>query len=113
MLKIFFRCLMIISIGAVAAMVHAKDEVFWIDVRTAEEFSEAHVEAAVNIPYEGIAAGVKQLNIGAGDTVYLYCRSGKRAGIALAELEQAGFTGVINLMTLAEAQALYEKNAAK
>ena len=29
--------------------------------------------------------------------IYLYCRSGRRSGIALEALQQAGFTNVLNL----------------
>lgn len=88
-------------------MGHVKEGVFWIDVRTAEEFSAAHVEVAVNIPHEEILAGVKQLKVKADDTLYLYCRSGKRVGVAMAELEKAGFSNMTNLMSLEAAQAFF------
>lgn len=94
-------------------MVQANKDVFWIDVRTAEEFSAGHVEAAINIPHEEILAGVKQLKAKANDTLYLYCRSGKRVGVAMAELEKAGFTNMTNLLSLEAAEAFYAEHAAQ
>ncbi len=94
-------------------MVEAKDEIVWIDVRTAEEYSAAHVELAINIPYEIIALGVEGLGLNHTDKIYLYCRSGKRSGIAMAELGTLGFSDLTNLMTLEAAEAFYQAAAAE
>jgi phage shock protein E len=75
-------------------------ETLWIDVRTAAEFEAAHVEQAVNIPYKEIAQGVEALGVSKETTIYLYCKSGRRAGIALKTLEGLGYMQVVNLNTL-------------
>jgi phage shock protein E len=66
----------------------------WIDVRTAEEYQEQHLEGAINIEFTEILSGVTNLDKDA--EIHLYCGSGRRAGIALEALESAGFTNVTN-----------------
>ncbi len=61
-----------------------------VDVRTAEEFASGHVPGAINIPYDQIARRASE--IGPPSTqVVLYCRTGRRSGIAVEALQKAGF----------------------
>lgn len=54
-----------------------------IDVRTPEEFAQGHLEGATNIPLDSFdPAMIENEN---GKETVLYCRSGRRSGIA-AEL---------------------------
>jgi len=69
----------------------------WIDVRTAEEFAAGHVTEAVNIPYEEIAGRVAEVTTDKDDLIYVYCRSGRRSGIAKKTLEDAGYRNVVNV----------------
>jgi len=67
-----------------------------VDVRSADEFAEDHIEGAINIPVDDVAARTAEL----GDKtqpVVVYCRSGKRAARAAATLREAGFTKVESL----------------
>ncbi len=69
-----------------------------IDVRTPEEFVSGHVPGAVNIPYDEIARRLAE--VGPKDApVVLYCRSGRRSGIAAEELAKAGYTKVFDLQS--------------
>ena len=63
---------------------------FVLDVRTPEEFASGHVPGAVNIPYDQVPSRLAE--IPKDKEVVLYCRSGRRAGLAAAELEKAGYT---------------------
>jgi phage shock protein E len=83
----------------------------WIDVRTAEEFDTQHVEGALNIPFGEIGDGVARLDLEKDSLIYLYCRSGRRAGIAKDSLEALGFTQVVNLKSLENAQTEADKPA--
>ncbi len=83
----------------------------WIDVRTAEEYSAAHISEASNIPYEIIVAGVTERKLAKDTPIYLYCRSGHRAGIAKAALEEQNYTHVVNVGGLEDARAVLEKKA--
>jgi phage shock protein E len=65
-----------------------------IDVRTPQEFAEGHLEGAINIPVElpTFAAQVAELD---PDVEYLvYCRSGRRADVALDLMGSIGLSGV-------------------
>ena len=68
----------------------------WIDVRSAEEFNSGHLQDAVNIPHDKIVEGVKALGSAKDEPINLYCRSGRRAEVALTELKNAGYTNVTN-----------------
>jgi phage shock protein E len=83
------------------------DGIVWIDVRSAEEFAQAHVAQAINIPFEEIAEGVKVLGLDHDQTIYLYCGSGRRAGIAWEDLQGLGFSNISNVGGLEGAQHLF------
>ena len=62
-----------------------------VDVRTPQEFASGHVPGAINIPYEEI--GKRAAEIGPPSTqVVLYCRTGRRSGIAADALQKAGYS---------------------
>jgi phage shock protein E len=63
-----------------------------IDVRTPAEFAEGHLEGAVNIPVE-LPTFVAQVNLLDPDVDYLvYCRTGRRAEIAIEYMDTLGMT---------------------
>ena len=58
-----------------------------LDVRTEAEFGEGHIDGAVNIPVEALAARLAEVP---GDrTVVVYCRSGRRSAHAAGILRAA------------------------
>lgn len=72
-----------------------------VDVRTPQEFAAGHVPGSLNIPYEQIGARAGEL----GDRtqpVVLYCRTGRRSGIAAAALKELGFTRVYDMQRLTD-----------
>lgn len=81
----------------------AADDALWIDVRTAQEFSDGHVTQAVNIPYEEIAGQINAIAPDKDALIYVYCRSGRRSGIAKDTLDGLGYTQVINIGGLDDA----------
>jgi phage shock protein E len=90
MKKILTLLIMLCSFSALA------DPVYWIDVRTAAEFNTGHLAGAVNIPHGEIANEIGGLTQDKNAEIYLYCRSGGRAGKALNALEKLGYTQVVN-----------------
>lgn len=68
----------------------------WIDVRSAEEFDQQSYSEAINIEFTEILQGVAEAGISKDAQILLYCGSGRRAGIAMEELLNAGFTNVVN-----------------
>ncbi|MGN0920506.1 MAG: rhodanese-like domain-containing protein [Cellvibrio sp.] len=69
---------------------------YWIDVRTAEEYSAGHIEGATHIPYEDIAKRIHEITEDKDAVIHLYCRSGRRSGVAQEMLQAEGFTKVNN-----------------
>jgi len=69
-----------------------------IDVRTADEFAQGHVERAVNIPIEELANRMPEVGKLASkdQPIVVYCGSGFRAGKAQRELIAAGYSQVVN-----------------
>ncbi len=70
-----------------------------LDVRTSAEFAAGHIEGAINIDVEGMQfeSGIAELDKGA--TIAVYCQSGRRSGIAVDKMSEAGFTSLFNLQT--------------
>lgn len=75
----------------------------WIDVRSPDEYADKHLGGAINIPHTQISAVVSRIIPDKNEVIYLYCKSGRRAGIAQAELELAGYRSVTNVGGLNDA----------
>ena len=68
-----------------------------LDVRTAEEFAEGHVPEAMNISYDLLAGRLSELGDDKTQEIVVYCRSGRRAGVAETILQNAGFKNLKHL----------------
>lgn len=67
-----------------------------VDVRSAAEYDEKHIDGAINIPVDELASRAGEL--GSKDQpVVLYCKSGRRADRAAESLRGAGYTKVETL----------------
>ena len=96
-------------LAAVVTSLALAGDITWVDVRTADEFKQQHVDGAVNIPYEEIDAGIANLGLEKDSAIYLYCKSGRRAGIAKTSLDALGYTAVVNVGGLEAALVEAEK----
>jgi len=79
-------------------------EPVWLDVRTPGEFNAGHLEAAINVPHGEVVDQISSLVEDKNAEIYLYCRSGNRAGIAKRALESEGYTNVTNVGGLSDAR---------
>jgi rhodanese-related sulfurtransferase len=68
-----------------------------LDVRTPEEFAKGHVPGAINIPYDQLGSRLAEIDSHKDKDLVLYCKSGKRAGIAAKTLQTAGFSHLLHL----------------
>lgn len=67
-----------------------------LDVRTPAEFAAGHLPGALNIPYDELDR--RAAEVGPASTpVLLYCRTGRRSGIAARTLRAKGFTELYDL----------------
>ncbi|MEP7765434.1 rhodanese-like domain-containing protein [Sanguibacter sp. 25GB23B1] len=85
------------------AAVAVPDDAVILDVRTAAEYAEGHLEGAELLDFTGgdLSAALPTLD---PDTEYLvYCASGNRSGQAVALMAEAGLTEVTDLGGINEA----------
>ena len=62
----------------------------FINVCTPAEYKEKHIEGVRSVPLDEIAAHLNEFK--GKQTVYVHCRSGKRAGQAIEKLQSLGVT---------------------
>ena len=67
-----------------------------IDVRTAGEYDQGHLDKAINIPYDEIATRIADHVTDKEAKITLYCRSGRRSAIAKQALDKLGYQGVVD-----------------
>lgn len=75
--------------AAVAELTARADAPLVLDVRTPEEFAAGHVPGAILIPHDQLPARLGELD--RSRWVLVYCKSGRRAGIAEELLVKEGF----------------------
>ena len=68
-----------------------------LDVRSAGEFYTGHIEGAINIDVEGMTFDGDIAQLDKSKTYAVYCHSGRRSGIAVGKMADAGFTKLFNL----------------
>lgn len=75
--------------------IHQQGNQLIIDVRTNEEFMAGHLPNSVNIPFdqiERLASIAKDKH----QPIFLYCRSGRRSGIAEQAIKEMGYKDIYN-----------------
>jgi rhodanese-related sulfurtransferase len=78
----------------------------FLDVRSEEEFKENGIEGSLNIPHTILLNNLHK--IPKNSEVFLYCRSGKRAGIIEKVLEALEYN-VTNIETVENAVVKYNE----
>ena len=68
-----------------------------LDVRTAGEFMGGHIAKAINIDVEGMTFDGDIAKLDKSATYAVYCHSGRRSGIAVGKMKEAGFKNLFNL----------------
>ena len=68
-----------------------------LDVRSKSEYDQGHIEGALNISHSDIEDNLAKLTAYKDKTVVVYCRSGRRAGVAEEILAKNGFTNLRHL----------------
>jgi thioredoxin len=68
-----------------------------LDVRTPGEFSEGHIQNALNIDWNGSSFDAQVSKLDKNSTVFVYCLSGGRSGSAASQLRSNGFKHVLEL----------------
>lgn len=75
-----------------------------IDVRTPGEYAQGFLKGAVNLPHDRIGAMIDDVAPDKIVPLYLYCRSGRRVGLAIKTLKGKGYTVIHDLGGFEEAR---------
>ncbi len=65
-----------------------------LDVRTQEEYDEAHIEGAILIPDYEITDKAESILKDKNQLILVYCRSGRGSKLAPSELVKLGYTNI-------------------
>ena len=84
----------------------ASADTVWIDVRSLPEHLIDSIEGDPRISHTEIVAGIQELYPDTNTEINLYCRSGRRAGVALAALNKAGYHNVNNVGSIENARQI-------
>lgn len=77
-----------------------------IDVRTVEEFNARSLTNAINIPLDQLKQTLPRRVPDQSRVLLLYCRSGRRSGIAERELRELGYTNAFNIGSFDQARKI-------
>ena len=75
-----------------------------LDVRTPEEHKSGYLEGAVLLPLAELESKTVNKIPDKNTPIYIYCRSGRRAGTAIEKLKAMGYTDLHNLGGLKDAR---------
>ena len=75
-----------------------------LDVRTPEEHKSGYLKGAVLLPLAELESKISSKVPGKNTPIYIYCRSGRRAGTAVEKLKAMGYTDLHNLGGLKDAR---------
>ena len=67
-----------------------------VDVRSKSEFDSGHLDGALHIPHSEIENNLSLFGDEKDREIVVYCRSGKRSGMAKTTLDKNGYTKVTN-----------------
>ena len=98
--------MMALLFSVLAGCASTAADVVWLDVRTDAEYAEDHISGSAHIPHDEITARVAELGLDKDSDIRVYCRSGVRAGKALAALEELGYSNAKNVGGIADARKL-------
>ena len=76
-----------------------------IDVRTDAEWNDGYIETAIHIPLDKILQKIEFATENKEQTIYLYCRSGKRSAKAEKALQSIGYINAKNIGGIKQASS--------
>lgn len=79
-----------------ASQTTSAQSAIWLDVRTPAEYQQGHLKTAINLPLDDVEQQIHTITSDKHATIYVYCRSGRRAKVARQTLMDLGYTNVIN-----------------
>jgi rhodanese-related sulfurtransferase len=68
-----------------------------LDVRTLEEYNEAHIPSSILIPLDTLSTQIQSKIIKKDSKIFVYCKTGRRSETAAKLLISMGYTNVYDL----------------
>ena len=109
-MKTFFSILCGIALLAISGCCSTESKIFMeknavlLDVRTPEEHKNGYLEGAELLPLAELESKIVNEVQDKNTPIYIYCRSGRRAGTAVEKLKAMGYTDLHNLGGLKDAR---------
>jgi thioredoxin len=91
------KSLQTVDVKTFAEKLKANENPQLLDVRTPEEFSQDHIENAVNVNWNGDDFASKAEKYDKSKPIFVYCKVGGRSSQAASKLAELGFKEVYNL----------------
>ncbi|MGL4209030.1 MAG: rhodanese-like domain-containing protein [Candidatus Adiutrix sp.] len=91
-----------ITAQAAHKIMNGDEPVILIDVRTASEYDEGHIEGAILIPHQEIEQKIQLHTTDKDGLILLYCRSGRRSAIATKMLLNMGYNSVFDFGSISD-----------
>ena len=87
-----------VSADAAASIIDdAPEDLVVLDVRTAEEYAEGHIDGAVQLDFYSPDFAEQLAQLDPTVPYVVYCRSGNRSGQTVPIMEELGFTSVADV----------------
>ncbi len=80
-----------------AELLNTRPDVIVLDIRTAKEYAQGHIENAILIDYYADDFKAQLAKLDKASTYLLHCRSGGRSGKTLPIMESLGFQKIVHL----------------
>lgn len=84
-----------ISMDEAKEIFATKGDYIILDVRRADEFASGHIPGAINVANEDISKEKIETLPDMDQTIYVYCRTGRRSKQAATKLSSIGYTNII------------------
>lgn len=68
-----------------------------LDVRTPDEFRDGHIKGAINIDFYARDFQHRINELDKSVPYFVYCRSGRRSGVTIKQMQKTGFTNILHL----------------
>lgn len=84
-----------ITVQEARSLIEDKPDLVILDVRTASEYEDGHIEGALNIPVQELSGRIDELSN--ENELLVYCRTGNRSTQAVDILQDAGFKKIYHM----------------
>lgn len=84
-----------ISMAELSQRFDAEENAILLDVRHPEEYAEGHIPGAIHLDNDDIGTQPIGLLPDKDQTIFVYCRSGRRSKEAAQKLVELGYSGII------------------